>query len=316
MQIHPSPASWMQRWWRRLDPLFPEVNTFARRLPLRVAIPLFVALAGIFSLAATRIPVDGFFAFDWVNFFGIRRIAPFHPPWTIYTVMPLTYPLLVGISMAAFALAALQRAARPVSLVAACLCLPLIWTIFLGQIEGIVVLGLLGLPWLTPLALVKPQVSFFALGARREWVIGFFAVLAASLLIWGNWVSTMLAVESFYAEGRYPQNIALGAWGLPLFLATVWFSRGDMDMLMASGAFISPHLIFYNLLPLTPAVARLRPRAALLAVVFSWMTLSSNWLGAWGWWLGWGFVPWVWLNLAAMRYPEWRLRRWLRWFLA
>ncbi len=117
--------------------------------------------------------------------------------------------------------------------------------------------------------------------------------LPASLLVWENWVSTMLAVESFYAEWRYPQNIALGAWGLLLFLATVWFSRGDMDMLMASGAFISPHRFFYNL----------------LAVVFSWMTLSSNWPGSWGWWLGRGFVPWVWLNLAAMRNPKWRLRR-------
>ena len=30
----------------------------------------------------------------------------------------------------------------------------------------------------------------------------------------------MLNAESYYAEGRYVQNIGLGWWGLPVFLAT------------------------------------------------------------------------------------------------
>jgi hypothetical protein len=171
---------------------------------------------------------------------------------------------------------------------------------------------MLGLPWLMPLMLIKPQISLFGLGARRSYIIAFFFLMIISIIIWGNWPATMLSVENFYAEGRYAQNIGLGWWGLPIFLLTVWFSRGDMDMLMASGAFISPHIIFYNLLPLTPAVARLKPRAALIALFLSYLTLSSNWLGPAGWWLGWGFVPWIWINLAAQRYPTNRFAKGLR----
>jgi hypothetical protein len=302
----------LKRWWHAFDPLFPEREIFARRLPWRVTIPLFAVLTVIFSLAGSLIPVDGFIGFDWVNFFGIHQIVPFHPPWTLFTIQYLTYPVLIGITLAAFCLAAIQRSIHPLSAAAAFLCLPLVWTVFLGQIEGLVVLGMLGLPWLIPLALVKPQVSIFGLGARRSYLLAFVILMAVSILVWGNWPDILLSVESFYAEGRYTQNIGLGWWGLPLFLLTLWFSRGDMDMLMASGAFISPHIIFYNLLPLTPAVARLKPRAALVALVLSYLTLSSNWLGAGGWWLGWGFVPWIWINLAAQRYPTARFSRWLR----
>ncbi|GIW61071.1 MAG: hypothetical protein KatS3mg087_2137 [Patescibacteria group bacterium] len=107
-------------------------------------------------------------------------------------------------------------------------------------------------------------------------------------------------------------KISVWAGGDCPFLLTIWFSRGDKDMLMASGAFISPHVIFYNLLPITPAIARLRSRAAAIALLLSFLTLSSNWFGPLGWWLGWGFVPWVWINLAAQRYPNSRYLRWLR----
>jgi hypothetical protein len=95
-----------------------------------------------------------------------------------------------------------------------------------------------------------------------------------------------------------------------LFLLTIWFSRGDMDMLMVCGAFITPYVIFYNLLPLAPAVARLKPRAALLALILSFLSLSANWLGPNGWWLGWAFAPWIWIGLAAKHYPNFVLSRW------
>jgi hypothetical protein len=303
----------LKRCWHALDLFFPEREIYARRLPFRTGLLLFFAFTAFFGLAANMIPGDGFFGFDWFSFFGIQNVPAFYPPWTAIVVRPLSYPLLVGITLAAFSLSVIQRSVHPLSAAAAFFCLPLLWTTFLGQLEGLSVLGLLGLPWLMPLALVKPQISFFALGARRQYILVFFGLLLVSLLIWGNWPATTLAVESFYAEGRYPQNIGLGWWGLPLFVLTVWFSRGDIDMLMVSGAFICPHVIFYNLLPLTPAVARLKPRAALVAVLLSYLTLSANWLGSTGWWLGWGFVPWIWINLAAQRYPEYQIgRRWVR----
>ncbi|MDR3573991.1 MAG: hypothetical protein P4L50_09025 [Anaerolineaceae bacterium] len=294
----------LKRLWHALDPLFPEQEIFTRRLPLKVTIPTFVILAVAFSFIGSLIPANRFIAFDWVHFFGIQRVPPFYPPWTLLTVRYLTYPVLIGITLAAFFIASFQRSVHPISFILTFLTLPVLWTIFLGQLEGLVVLGMLGLPWLIPLVLVKPQISIFGLGARRSYILAFFILMVISVIIWGNWPATTLSAESFYQEGRYVQNIGLGWYGLPLFLLTIWFSRGDMDMLMACGAFISPHVIFYNLLPLTPAMARLRPRAAVLALFLSYLTLSSNWLGPYGWWLGWGFVPWIWINLAAQRYPN------------
>lgn len=300
-----------QRIWHSLDPLFPEQKIFTRRLPFRIAIPLFVTLTIVISLGASVLPLNSLIGFDWKHFFGINNLPPFYPPWTHDVVKYMTFPILVGITLSAVLLAVIQRSVHVISAAAAVLCLPVLWTIFLGQLEGLVVLGMLGLPWLIPLAIIKPQISFFGLGARRSYILAFLIFLSVSMLIWGNWPAEMLSVNQYHEEGRFVQDIALGWWGLPFFLATVWFSRGDMDMLMASGAFISPSIIFYRLLPLTPAVARLTPRAAIIALILSYFTLSSNSLGPKGWWLGWAFVFWVWINLAAQRYPELKYSRWL-----
>lgn len=303
----------IQRWWRRLDFLFPEVQFSHRPLAPAPKVGLFLGLTLIFSLAARWIPADGFIGFDWIHYFSILHIPSAYMPWTKYILQYMTYPLLIGITLSAFSLAAYTRSIHPFSMATAFLCLPLLWVIFLGQIDGLILVGFLGMPWLMPLTLLKPQVALFSVGARRSWLLVFLLFFSLSLLIWGNWPAVMFDVNSTFAEGRYPQNIGLGWYGLPFFLATAWLSRGDMDMLMASGAFISPYMMFYNMVPLTPAVARLRPGAAFIALLLSFLPLSANWLGPAGWWLGWFFVVWIWLNLAVKRYPEWRVSRWVRW---
>ena len=290
---------------RLTAPLFPDQPIFHRDLSWRVKLLIFLLLAGVFSLVGALIPPGGYIGFDWTHFFGIGSFPPFYPPWTKAVTDLLTWPLLIGLGMAAFGLAAIQRSVHPLSLVAAFFCLPLLWTIFLGQIDGIALLGIVGLPWLAPLVLLKPQITFFAFGAKRSYIISFLVVMALSFLVFGPWWNTMLSAESFYAEGRYAQNIGLGWWGLPLFLATVWFSRGDMDMLMLSGAFITPHLIPYNLLPLSPAIARMRPGYAMLAALLSWLPLvCANYFGNWGWWTGWIFPLLLWVYLAIKRYKR------------
>ncbi len=299
----------VRRFWagfnRLTGLLFPDQVIFNHPFSWRKKILIFLAAGCAFYLAGVLVPPGGFIGFDWNNFFGIGNIAPFHPPWTKAITDLLTWPLLIGLGMAAFSLATVQRSVHPFSMAAAFFCLPLLWTIFLGQIEGLALLGVVGLPWLVPLALLKPQVTFFALGAKRSYIAAFIILMLVSFVIYGPWWNTMLSVESFYAEGRYPQNIGLGWWGLPLFAATVWFSRGDVDMLMLSGAFITPHLIPYNLMPLTPAIARLRPACAVAAAVFSWLPMvCANAFGNWGWWTGWIFPLFLWLLLASKRYKK------------
>ena len=293
----------MKKISAKFDFLFPEQNIFARQWSRTQAVILFGVLTVGFTLVGFFIPADGFIAFDWVHVFAPAKIPPFYPPWDRYISL-LTWPLLIGLSMAGITMATLKRSVHILSFVAVLLSLPVFWTIFLGQIEGLVVLGLLGLPWLTPLALLKPQVSFFAFGAKRSWVAAFLIWMAISITLWGFWPARMFAVNSFYAEGRYVQDIAIGWLGIILALPLLWFSRGDMDMLMIAGAVMTPHLIPYNMLPFTPAVARLKPLPALGACVLSWLPFSANWLGPGGWWLGWLFVIWLWMWLALRRYSK------------
>lgn len=297
-----------------VDLVFPDQNIFQRRLSVPAAILFFLVLCCVFSLTATIIPANGFIGYDWVNYFSTGKIPAWYQPWTLVITHYLNYPILIGITCAAFSIAAFLRSVNYLSAVAAFLCLPLIWVIFLGQIDGLALLGMLGLPWLVPFALLKPQITFFGLGAKKTYIIAFIVWMIISILIWGDWFPAIQDINSYYPVNEWSHNISLGWWGVPFFLAMVWFSRGDMDMLMASGAFITPTLLFYHLLPLTPAVARLKPKTAFIAAFLSFLPLSSNWVGLKGWYLGWAFIIWVWINLAAKRYPEFKISKWVNRF--
>jgi hypothetical protein len=298
--------------WKKFDNLFPAQQIYHRKLSIWQIGILLILFTLLFTATGFILPADGFIGFDWVNFWEQGIIPEFYPPWTGILVENLTWELLIGLSLSAYAIAVLRRASRPTSAVYAFMCLPLLWTLFLGQLDGIALLGVIGLPWLAPLALVKPQVAVFAFGARKNYLIGLIFFVILSIILWGPWMLRTMSVETYYAEGRYLQNIGLGMFGVPITLLTIWFSRGDPDMLMLSGVFIMPHIIPYNFLPLSPSLARLRPRNAFIGFVLSWLPFSANWFGPIGWYLGWLFVIWLWLNLAAIRYPDSALLRWLR----
>jgi hypothetical protein len=254
--------------------------------------------------------------FDWIHYFGRGFVAKIYPPWGNVVVQLLTWERLVGFSLAAVTLAVFRRAVSPVSAVCALFAMPVLWTLFLGQLEGLITLGLLALPWLAPLALLKPQISTFAFGARFAHIVCFFALIAVSLLIWPGWITSMLGVRSYYGEGRLTTDISLNGWGIPLALVLFWFSRGDMDMLMAAGTTATLHLIPYNLTPVAPAIARLKPVAAVIAAALSWLPVLANWIGPGGWWLEWFFIAFLWLCLAAKRYPRLGAnQRWRRWLI-
>lgn len=289
---------------QRSEGLFPDHAIHARDVPAHTGVVLFSILAGIGYGLALFLPADGFVGFDWIHFFGQGNVPVFYPPWTGTIVGWLNWPGLFGLTLAAVGVSAYKRAAHPLSLCAALLALPLFWTLFLGQLDGLVVLGLLGLPALTPLALIKPQVSIFGFLARRSFLLALLGTTLVSLAIWGFWPQRMFSVWAVHTEGRYVNDIAIGLVGLPLAGVLLWLSRGDLDMLMLAGSFATPYLLPYNLLPIVPAMARLRPAAAVVACALSWLPLSANWLGPWGWWLGWCFVAWLWACLAYKRYGQ------------
>lgn len=270
--------------------LFPTRDIYNRKFSTRQLISLFLVSLFVFSLLGFVLKPVGLIGFDWIHFFSQGIIPPFYPPWGKVIIQFFSWPLLIGVTLASFGIAAVRRSVHPVSLTVSFFSLPLMWTIFLGQLEGVSLFGLIWMPWLVPFALIKPQVAIFAFLSKKKYLIILGLFLLLSLLIWGLWPLNTLNVESFYAEGRYTQNIGFGWWGLPISLLLMWFSRGDMDMLMLSGCFFLPHLIPYNLLPVTPAIARLNPKRAIIAFFLSWTPFLANYIGSIGWWFGWLFI--------------------------
>lgn len=283
--------------------IFPEIDIYSQNLTFLKKILFFLFLFWVFYFASKIIFADNYKGFDWINFWGINNVPLFYPPWTYLIIKLFNWHSLVAFTLTSILFASMLRAKNLISASMVLFSLPLLWTIYLGQLEGIAAFGILLLPWLTPLALVKPQVSIFAFAARKNFVIGLFIFLIFSVAIFGFWPIQTLSANSFYMEGRYQQDISLGLSGALLAIPLLWFSRGDMDMLMLAGSFMTPHLIPYNLLLVVPSIARLAPNKAFIAALLSWLPFSSNWLGPKGWWLGWLFIIYLWLALAIERYP-------------
>ena len=154
--------------------------------------------------------------------------------------------------------------------------------------DGLVLLGLETMPWLVPLALIKPHLSAWAMFARREWFIAATLFGLLSLFLWGLWPIDVLTASDCDAPRSCLAERSLGLWGLPVFAVLVWqMPRNDPDWWMIAGAFVTPRLFPYNLIALMPAVARLPWPWALAVAVTSWLPFCANWFGDWAWWLMW-----------------------------
>lgn len=283
--------------------LFPKVKIFKNEYSWQCQIALLLLFSTVFSLTGFLIPANGFIGFDWIHFFEPINLPAFYPPWSKMIITSLNWEILIGLTLASLTLAILKRSVHPISAITAFFSLPLFWTLFLGQIDGLLIFGLLGLPWLAPLALIKPQVTFFAFLTSRSYLASLIITLLISFIIWGFWVKDMFSVWIIHEEGKYVNDIALGYWVIPISIILLWFSRGDLDMLMAAGVFATPYLLPYNLIPLVPSISRLNPKAAVIAAALSWLPLSANWING-GWFLGWLFVIWLWIQLAISRYSK------------
>ncbi len=265
----------------------------------------------LFSTIGFFVKPDGFLGYDWYHYYsrGIRE--PFYPPWLVY-VQWLTWPGLIGLSCAGLIIALYQRYASPLVMGVAFLSWPFLWLLFVGQLDGLILLGLTGLPWLTPLATLKPQISVFAFMADKRWLAILILWLLFTILIWGFWPLDMFNYDSrwedLYEGATQPQNISLWPWSIPLALTLLWFSRGDMDMLMLAGTFVTPHLIPYSYVVVLPAIARVKQWLAVTLVVISWLPLTANWVGDWGWHLGHLFAGILWVALYQQRRLQKRAR--------
>jgi hypothetical protein len=224
--------------------------------------------------------------FDWIHFFSMGQVSPIWTPWTKIILPFLNWPLLVALTLFAVILRSYRYSKSPIPMALAIISLPTLWVIFLGNLDGLVLIGLMLLPWGAPLALMKPQLSAFALLAKKSYIIAGIVWGLLSLLIWGLWPLKFFAVLSPEWKVAWFQDIALFPWGLIIALPLLWFSRGDEDLLMAAGSFATPHLFIYHFILLMPALGRMKKFWMLLTWAVCWTPLLANWLGPLAWHFG------------------------------
>ena len=160
------------------------------------------------------------------------------------------------------------------------------WVILMGNLDGLVLLGLLLLPWGAPLALMKPQVAAFALLAKKNTIIAGIIWGVISLLIWGLWPLNFLMVLNPSWKVEWVQDISIFPWGILLALPLLWLGRGDEDLLMAAGSLATPHLFPYHFILLMPSLARMKRPWLIATWLISWTPLLANWLGPLAWHFG------------------------------
>lgn len=161
------------------------------------------------------------FLFDFLIFYNAGRsvLAGLSP----YTINGFISPYPLALLFAPFALLPLPvaygfylalnlfllwRALRKRALWAL-LSFPVLFTLFVGQLDLALALGVSALPWLLPLALVKPQVGFVLAPwllrrySRRDWLkaaaLG-VGLLGLCFLLRPAWVSEWLATQPPAAE--------------------------------------------------------------------------------------------------------------------
>jgi hypothetical protein len=259
-----------------------------------------LAWAGLFAI----LYVAGLFipeGFDWVHFFGQGKVSPIWTPWSPLVVKLLNWPLLVAITLFAVIYRTYRYNRSPWPIALAVLSLPTVWMIILGNLDGLVLLGLLLMPWGVPLASMKPQLAFFALLANKKWFIAAAVWGILTVLIWGFWPQNLLGTAVPGWKNEWVQDITLFPWGALIALPLLWFSRGDEDLLMAAGSFVTPHLFPYHFILLMPALGRMKPGWMLASWLLSWSPLLANWLGDIGWHAGNVFAAVLWMGIYFSR---------------
>jgi hypothetical protein len=124
-----------------------------------------------------------------------------------------------------------------------------------GQIDGLVLIGLLFLPWSSPLVLLRPQILGWYCLAKKRWTIGMLSWLAFSLVVWGNWLTRSLAASRGSVE--HPTAMGWYTLGFPIFfigLGMMFGAGGNPTRFLAGCILASPYLQPYHMVLLLPAI--------------------------------------------------------------
>jgi hypothetical protein len=242
---------------------------------------LFIVLYGI----GTLIP-EGF---DWIHYYKPGISYPIWTPWMnpiIKFISPLGFGFVFALTILGISIRSFKNKRSAIPILLALCSLPTLWVLFMGNVDGLVIFSLLLMPPAVPVVLMKPQISAFALLAKRNWLYAGGGWLIISFIIWGFWPEQLLLVTSSAWKAEWVQDISLFPWGILLGLPLLYFSRGDQDLLMAAGSMMTPHLFPYHFIILMPSLSRMKWYWMLITYMVSWTPLLANWLGPNAWHFG------------------------------
>ncbi len=242
--------------------------------------------------------------YDWRVYFSQGNIPALWTPWAGAIVKFLNFPTLIAITITSIVVRTYMYNTSPIPAVLACVSFPTLWVILLGNLDGIVLLGLMLLPWGIPLVALKPQIAIFSLLAKKSYVIAGVVWLLISILIWGLWPLNFLVVSEPGWKVEWTQDIALFPWGILLAVPLLWFSRKDQDLLMLAGSFATPHLFPYHFLIVMPALGRMKKGWMIAAWALSWSPLLAQPFGDIGWHFGNLFALVMWFGIYLNKKSE------------
>ncbi len=234
----------------------------------------------------SRLPVLGW---DWYYFFTAHHptdniysvYSPFFP-YTKYIIMLFTWmdwrhslALLGGITFMAIAIGTWRNGGRYGSILLALLTPIPLFVLWVGHPDGLALVGLL--TGIIPLALIKPQITFWAFLRCRATAFWLIVCIGLTILIWPDWPSVAFGM-------RWNHSAATGwqAIGWPILLVGLVLILGagnDPWRLMTAGCFITPDLMPYHLIVLLPAIGRVKGWLKLVVWLAAWMVALGLGLG-------------------------------------
>ncbi len=232
--------------------------------------------------------------YDWGVYFAQGRLQEY-PPWAFLILWPLMrlpwrsgLALLNGLLLMTVAVATAREdssGSRLSRLIAACMALlspPTLILLWQGNIGGLVLLGLVALPWGLPLALLHPHLTLWAVLSNRRWTLWTLAFLLLSLILWQGWPMEILA--TLQPRGSHPMAMGWSNLHLAILLiglALIPLARADHLILMSIGAFLSPYLLPQHFLLILPAIGRAQGRSRLLLWLLAWLSALPAMFSAW-----------------------------------
>lgn len=241
------------------------------------------------------VPMFNLIGVDWWLYFQPAALRMLHgfspysitgyynPPWTLiplapFAILPLniSIPLMFTFNLAAYVYIAMRLGMNRIAMLPFVVFGGVLMNSFMGNIDGLILLGLLCPPWLTLIILMsKPQIGIpillFLVGivlfssddlqdkARRLFRLLFPLAFIGlvSIAIYGNWYT--------HAAEVVDKNWNTSPWphGLPLGVYLLWMGimKRDIRWALMSVPFTTPYLS-----PMTWAI----PLMGLLALIPQW----------------------------------------------